>query len=303
MTLNQLLYFQKIAAMGNMGKAAKALHISQPSLSVSISNLEKELNLSLFHRNGHNLELSAEGEQLLAHAEAILADLQAAQLHMQSLSANRDILIRIGCISPVLWEHLPRMVRAFLSRPENRKMKVEFITDNTVPLIAKLRDGYCDFLICSASDEDGLCQTELIAEPFVLLCPPDAYVPQSWEDLFACSVIGFQKQTAAYYEIYDMLKPYGIEPVYGHIAPDEASIASLVAHGFGYGICPHVSLLKNYNVQIAPLPLPKKGMVRRIYVTQLASRPPVGAAQRFLKYLMASAGPDKQEAPFTGALL
>ena len=60
MTLNQLLYFQKIAAMGNMGKAAKALHISQPSLSVSISNLEKELNLSLFHRNGHNLELSAE---------------------------------------------------------------------------------------------------------------------------------------------------------------------------------------------------------------------------------------------------
>ena len=61
MTLNQLLYFQKIAAMGNMGKAAKALHISQPSLSVSISNLEKELNLSLFHRNGHNLELSAEG--------------------------------------------------------------------------------------------------------------------------------------------------------------------------------------------------------------------------------------------------
>ena len=64
-----------------------------------------------------------------------------------------------------------------------------------------------------------------------------------------------------------------------------------------------MSLLKNYNVQIAPLPLPNKGMVRRIYVTQLASRPPVGAAQRFLKYLMASAGPDKQEAPFTGALL
>ena len=148
MTLNQLLYFQKIAAMGNMGKAAKALHISQPSLSVSISNLEKELNLSLFHRNGHNLELSAEGEQLLAHAEAILADLQAAQLHMQSLSANRDILIRIGCISPVLWEHLPRMVRAFLSRPENRKMKVEFITDNTVPLIAKLRDRLPTRTVC-----------------------------------------------------------------------------------------------------------------------------------------------------------
>lgn len=287
MTLNQLMYFQKIAVMGNMGKAAKALHISQPSLSVSISNLEKELNLSLFHRNGHNLELSTEGEQLLAHAESILADLQQAQLHMQSLSANRDVLIRIGCISPVLWNFLPQIVRAFLLKPENKHMKVDFRTDNTVPLIAKLRDGYCDFLICSVSNEDGLQQTELIAEPFVLLCPPHADIPQSWEDLFSRDVIGFQEQTTAYYEIYNMLSPYGIEPRYAHIAPDEASIASLVAHEFGYGIVPRVPYLQNYNVQVAPLPLPNDGMVRKIYITQLISRPPVGAAKRFLKYLMA----------------
>ena len=43
MTLNQMIYFQKIAELGNMGQAARALSISQPSLSVSISNLEKEL--------------------------------------------------------------------------------------------------------------------------------------------------------------------------------------------------------------------------------------------------------------------
>ena len=47
MTLNQLTYFQKIAETGNMGRAAQVLHISQPSLSISISNLEKELNVSL----------------------------------------------------------------------------------------------------------------------------------------------------------------------------------------------------------------------------------------------------------------
>ena len=288
MTLNQLMYFQKIAVMGNMGKASKALHISQPSLSVAISNLEKELNLSLFHRNGHNLELSSEGEQLLLHAEAILADLQTAQLHMQSLSANRDVLIRIGCISPVLWELLPQVVRAFLSEPENKHMKVDFRTDNTVPLIGKLREGYCDFLICSVSNEDGLLQTELDAEPFVLLCPPNGDIPETWEELFSRGVIGFQEQAMANYEIRNMLSPYGIEPTYTHIAPDEASIASLVAHGFGYGIVPHVPFLENYNVQIAPLPSPNEGMVRKIYVTQLISRPPVGAAKRFLKYLMAS---------------
>lgn len=286
MTLNQLLYFQKIASLENMGKAARALHISQPSLSVSIANLEKELNLKLFHRNGHHLELSSAGVQLLAHAENILADLNEAQLHMQSLSANRDIMIRIGCIAPVLSDDFLSLVRSFLSKPENRKLKVDFKTDNTNPLVSQLRDGYCDFLICSAVKDEDVIQTELHAEPFVLLCPPDADLPESWEDLFSRDVIGFQQQAIAYYEIRDMLSPYGIEPVYLHVAPDEASIATLVAHGFGYGIVPRVPLLKHYNVQIVPLPSPNEGMVRRIYFTQLVNRPPVGAAKRFSNYLI-----------------
>lgn len=286
MTLNQLMYFQKIATLGNMGKAAKALHVSQPSLSVSISNLEKELNLSLFHRNGHNLELSSAGEQLLAHAEDILADLQKAQLHMQSLSANRDIMIRIGCIAPVLSDSFLHLVRAFLSEPQNSKLKVDFKTDNTNPLVSKLRDGYCDFLICSASKEDDLMQTELYSEPFVLLCPPGADIPDSWDDLFSRDVIGFQEQAIAHHEIQEMLAPYGIEPTYMHIAPDEASISMLVANGFGYGIVPKVPYLNLFDVKVAPLPTPNDNMVRRIYVTQLANRPPVGAAKRFLSYLL-----------------
>ena len=285
MTFNQIIYFQKIAILGNMGKAARALHISQPSLSVSISNLEKELNLSLFHRNGHNLEITAEGKQLLLHANKILAELKATQMHMQDLSADRNIMIRIGCISPILWDLLPRVVRSFLMEPENKHMKLDFQTDTTSSLINMLREGSCDFLICSAYKDEGIQQTELLAEPFVLLCPPQAEIPESWEDLFSKGVIGFKEQTMAYYEIYNMLSPHGIVPSYIHIAPYEASIASLVAHGFGYGIVPLVPILKNYNIKIAPLPIPNKDMVRRIYITKLKSHPPVGATKRFLRYL------------------
>lgn len=285
MTFNQIIYFQKIAVLGNMGKAARALHISQPSLSVSISNLEKELNLSLFHRNGHNLEITAEGKQLLIHANKILAEMKATQIHMQDLSADRDIMIRIGCISPVLWDLLPRVVRSFLMQPGNRHMKLDFQTDTTASLINMLRDGSCDFLICSAYKDEGIQQTELLSEPFVLLCPPEAEIPASWDELFTKGVIGFKEQTMAFYEIYNMLSPYGIVPSYIHIAPDEASIASLVSHGFGYGIVPKIPFLKNYDLKIAPLPQPNQDMVRKIYITKLKSHPPIGATKRFLKYL------------------
>lgn len=286
MTLNQMIYFQRVAILGNMGKAARVLNISQPSLSVAISNLERELNLALFIRDGHKLTLSAEGRQFLAHIDTVLADIQDTRLHMQSLSANRDIMIRIGSISPVMLDALPRMVRAFLSQPGNNHMKVDFRTDNTLNLLSKLRDGYCDFLICSRSNEEDLIQTELFTEPYVLLSPPGWDVPTSWDALFAQDVIGFQEPAKACSEIRDMLEEYDIEPVYTHNAPDEASIAALVSYGFGYGIVPRVPLLQHYNVQIAPLPTPNGDLTRRIYLTQLISRPPVGAARRFLKYLM-----------------
>lgn len=286
MTLNQIIYFQKIAELGNMGKAARVLNISQPSLSVAISNLEKELNLSLFLRNGHKLKLSTEGRQFLAHVEIILDNVQEARLHMQSLSANRDIMIRIGCISPVLLEALPQKVRAFLSTPDNSHMKVDFRTDNTSALITKLRDGYCDFLICSSSKEDDLIQTELSAEPYVLLSPPGWEIPKTWMELFAADVIGFQEQTRASSEIREMLSEYGITASYTHNAPDEASIAALVSNGFGYGMVPSVPLLKNYDLQISPLPTPNGNLTRKIYLTQLVNRPPVGAARRLMKYLL-----------------
>ncbi len=287
MTLNQMIYFQKIAQLGNMGRAARVLNISQPSLSVAISNLEKELNLSLFLRDGRKLTLSAEGRQFLAHVEGILADVQEAQLHMQSLSANRDVMIRIGCISPLMLEALPRTVRAFLSKPGNRHMKVDFRTDNTSALIARLRDGYCDFLLCSLSKEEDLIQTELSAEPYVLLSPPGREAPQTWDDLFSQDVIGFQEQTRAFSEIQEMLGEYDVASVYTHNAPDEASIAALVSYGFGYGIVPKVPLLKNYDLQISPLPSPNGSLTRKIYLTRLVNRPPVGAARRFVKYLLA----------------
>ncbi len=285
MTLSQMIYFQKTAETGNMGRAAEALHISQPSLSVSITNLEKELNLHLFLRNGHRIELSPEGKQFLVHVNTILSEVQETQLHMQSLSSDRNTHIRIGCIAPVLQNYLPSVLHNFLAIRKNKLLKVDFTTDNTIPLIEKLRDGYCDFLICSEADAPGIVQNELISEPYVLLCPPGSDIPKTWEELLSRNLIGFHVRAASHHEIHTMLIRHGIQPTYLYRAPDEESIAALVAQGFGYGIVPKVSILDTFPLQIAPLPEPNQDMVRKIYVTQLIDRPPVGASKDFLRYL------------------
>lgn len=284
MTLIQLSYFEKLAEIGNMGRTAEVLHISQPSLSIAISKLEKELNVLLFNRVGHKLMLTSDGQQFLVHAKKILRDVSEAQLHMQSLSADRDTHIRIGCIAPVLYDYLPGIMHDFLAIPKNNNLKIDFAIDNTNKLIPMLKDGYYDFLICSQSDDSDLYQKLFISEPLMLLCPPKAPIPKTWEEILSKDLIGFQQRAAAHHEIHCMLIQQGIQPVYRYRGPDEEGIAALVARGFGYGFVPKVSMLKNYDLQVSYLPEPNDSFVRNIYLTQLINRPPVGAAKRFLDF-------------------
>lgn len=65
MTLNQLLYFRQVARSQHFRLAAEQLNISQPSLSRSISNLEEELGVLLFERQGRTVTLSKYGKNFL----------------------------------------------------------------------------------------------------------------------------------------------------------------------------------------------------------------------------------------------
>ena len=285
MTLNQLIYFEKVAEIENMGLAANLLHIAQPSLSISISNLEKELNLTLFNRVGHKLFLTLDGQQFLAHTKKILAEVQETQIHMRSLSADRDVEVRIGCISPVLYDYLPRNIREFQTHSKIKDIKFDFITDFTPRLIQMLKEGYFDFVLCSRSSDGELGQELVFSERLVLLCPVGAYVPGSWGEILGQTLIDFQEISSFHDELHLLLDRHGLRPVFVHKAPDEESVASLVAHGFGYAICPLVDILEKMNVRIVPLPEPNEDFVRRIYLTQLIRRPPIGNAQKFFEYL------------------
>lgn len=61
MDLKQLQYFATVAKEGNISKAAKALHISQPPLSIQLKHLEEELGCVLFERGAREVELTEAG--------------------------------------------------------------------------------------------------------------------------------------------------------------------------------------------------------------------------------------------------
>ena len=72
MTLQQLKYVIEVADRGSMSEAAKKLFISQPSLSNSIKELEKEIHINIFIRSNKGIIVSEEGREFIGYARQVL---------------------------------------------------------------------------------------------------------------------------------------------------------------------------------------------------------------------------------------
>jgi len=97
MSLVQLESFVVVAEEGNVGRAARRLHVTQPPLTRRIRALEDELGVALFDRTARGMSLRPEGSQLLAHAREILARVELARR-----SVALDPVAASGSTSPPL---------------------------------------------------------------------------------------------------------------------------------------------------------------------------------------------------------
>jgi len=82
MELRQLRYFAAVARHGHFTRAAQELYVTQPALSQQIRRLEAEVGLALLRRTPHGVELTPAGADLLVHAEAALAEVEAARAQL-----------------------------------------------------------------------------------------------------------------------------------------------------------------------------------------------------------------------------
>lgn len=100
MKLVQLEYFCVVCRYHSITRAAEELYVTQPTISVAIRELEKELKLRLFHHEKNRISLTQEGEAFFKRAEAVLKETQAMVSEFSSLG-EKEIPLRIG-IPPLI---------------------------------------------------------------------------------------------------------------------------------------------------------------------------------------------------------
>lgn len=90
MTPLQMKYFNSVCCFQSISKASAILHVTQPTISVAIQSLEKELNISLFYRNGKHLLLTKEGSIIWEKVAAILANIEQIEKEIQDIAHNKN---------------------------------------------------------------------------------------------------------------------------------------------------------------------------------------------------------------------
>ena len=144
MKLSQLKGFIAVCECGSVTSAAESLHISQPSLSVMIQEMEAEFGIPLFSRGKRRLILTEEGREFLRSATEIVNSAGKLEDRMKWLSRNTKN-IRLGAPSMASVFLYPKLISAFNEKYPS--IRIEMSETGAMEAEQLIREGWLDMAI------------------------------------------------------------------------------------------------------------------------------------------------------------
>ena len=171
-TLRQLRFFVAAAEQASVSGAARALSISQSSVTEAIQSLEADLGVALFERRARGLEMTHKGSLFLRHASQILGDVATARMAFRDEEGDLAGRLSLGVTSLVAGYVLSEMLSRF--RRAYPKVELSAVEDNADYLQHLLIGGELDvavLLTSSIRDRAALQVESLLVSPYRLWLP------------------------------------------------------------------------------------------------------------------------------------
>ena len=210
MTLRYLRIFKEVCEQKSVTKAAKKLFISQPSVSVVISDLEKKYNVKLFMRIRNRLVITEEGRELYTRACNVLNNFD--DFETLAFENNSSNIVKIGTSLTIGTFLLPSLLKELQKQYPQAQYKVKIFPKEKIENM--LLQGELDFGLV----ENAVNHSELIAQQFyedklVAVCAPDFSAPETLnvQELKNFPLILREKGSATRDFFDGYLKQYGTE--------------------------------------------------------------------------------------------
>lgn len=169
--MRQLQYFVAVAGSLSFRKAAALCHVSQPSLSAQLAQLEEALGTRLLERDTKHVMLTQAGAALLRRATKLLLDVDDLLGAAQTLGDPLQGSLRLGVIPTIAPYLLPSISPAL--RKKFPKLTLLWVEDKTEVLLRQLAAGELDAAILAIDDTTAHLHSEVIAkDDFVVAMPP-----------------------------------------------------------------------------------------------------------------------------------
>lgn len=248
MNLQQLYYFRKLAEVQHYTEAAKALYITQPSLSDSIASLEHELSVSLFQKKGRGIQLTKYGQEFYEYVNQALGILEHGIAAVREKSDSVTGTIDIGCIPTLLGDFLPNALDLYHEKCP--QVSFNIFHEKPIPVAEGVSAGTYDIGLCSmVENKDDLVFVPITYQELVVIVRNDH--PLAVHDSIELTALkGYMLST--YRDtipigktIRKILKEKGVEAAYSY--DDEISIAGRINHSSKTAIVADTSFLKQFD--------------------------------------------------------
>lgn len=170
-TLNQLRIFQAVAQHGSFTRAAEALHLSQPAVSIQVKQLENTVGLPLYEQLGKTIYFTEAGQIILACARGVAGQLEDAAEAIDNLRGIKRGHLKVS-VATTAGSFVTRMLAMFADHyPE---VSVSLDVTNREKLLRHLAGNEQDLIIMGEPPNDSnLVATSFMDNPLVLVAAPE----------------------------------------------------------------------------------------------------------------------------------
>ncbi|ACB36011.1 transcriptional regulator, LysR family [Leptothrix cholodnii SP-6] len=170
-TFRQLRVFTEVARHLSFVRAAEALHLTPPAVTMQVKELESAIELPLFDREGRKVSLTTAGEYFLVYAKRLLSTLKEADDAMARFRKVESGVLSVGMVGTAKY-FVPQLLARFRIEHPGIELKLQ-VGANREQLVALLQQGEVDLAIMGRPPREMATRAEpFAAHPHVFIAPP-----------------------------------------------------------------------------------------------------------------------------------